>query len=70
MCAGLVNSGKHTSGLAHIVGTHRAPGDLSRVLGGKGLDDLAIDNQLVLSGRHITLETTVDCVILWGVGTT
>ena len=61
---GLVDGGEDTGGLDDVVGTGGTPGDRGGVTLGEDVDRLAVDDQLAVLERDVTLESTVGRVVL------
>jgi hypothetical protein len=61
---GRVESGEDTGGFNNIIGTNLTPRDLGRIAFTKDLDGLTVDDELTILGLNITLETTVNGIVL------
>ncbi len=64
----LFGGGEDAGGFHHVFHAHFAPGDLLRVHLVKGLDLLAVDEELAVLGFGDTVEAAMDGVILGHVG--
>jgi hypothetical protein len=64
MSVGRVEGGEDTGGFNNIVGTNLTPRDLGRITFTKDLNGLTVDDELTILGFDITLEATVNGIIL------